>query len=56
MKFEDLRDFISTKMRLSHIYQPLLIRSLIDAGGSATLRRSGAGLDGVTWPYNLHEN
>ena len=26
-------------MSMSHIYQPLLIRSLIDAGGSATVRQ-----------------
>ncbi len=26
-------------MKMSHIYQPLLIRSLVDAGGSATLRQ-----------------
>lgn len=39
MTFEQLIDFISTKMKMSHIYQPLLIRSLVDAGGSATLRQ-----------------
>ena len=26
-------------MRLSHIYQPLLIKSLIESGGSATIRQ-----------------
>ena len=26
-------------MRMSHIYQPLLIKSLVEAGGSATLRQ-----------------
>ena len=25
----------------SHVYQPLLIRTLLDAGGSATLRQAG---------------
>ena len=39
MTFEQLTDFLKNKMRLSHIYQPLLIRSLVDAGGSATLRQ-----------------
>jgi ATP adenylyltransferase len=37
--FDRLTDFLKNKMRLSHIYQPLLIRSLVDAGGSATLRQ-----------------
>ena len=39
MKFTELVDFLKNKMRLSHIYQPLMIRSLVDAGGSATLRQ-----------------
>jgi diadenosine tetraphosphate (Ap4A) HIT family hydrolase len=39
MTFEQLIDFLENKMRMSHIYQPLLIRSLVDAGGSATLRQ-----------------
>lgn len=39
MNYEQLREFLSTKMKLSHIYQPLLIKSLIDAGGTATIRQ-----------------
>jgi diadenosine tetraphosphate (Ap4A) HIT family hydrolase len=39
MQFEKLLDFIENKMRLSHIFQPLLIKSLIEAGGSATIRQ-----------------
>jgi len=39
MNYEQLRAFLSAKMRLSHIYQPLLVRSLIDAGGTATIRQ-----------------
>ena len=39
MRFDDLVEFLETKMSMSHIYQPLLIRTLIDAGGSATLRQ-----------------
>jgi len=38
MKADDLLEFINTKMRMSHVYQPLLIRSLLDAGGQASLR------------------
>lgn len=39
MTFTDLLTFLTTRMRMSHIYQPLLIRALIDAGGTATLRQ-----------------
>jgi hypothetical protein len=39
MRFSDLLAFITTRMRMSHIYQPLLIRTLVDAGGAATLRQ-----------------
>jgi len=39
MKFEDLVDFLENRMRMSHIYQPLFIKSLIEAGGSATIRQ-----------------
>ena len=39
LTFEELRDFITSKMRLSHIYQPLLIKTLIESGGVSTLRQ-----------------
>ena len=39
MNFEDLIAFLETKMSMSHIYQPLLIKTLVDSGGSATLRQ-----------------
>ena len=39
MTFAELRDFVSSTMRMSHIYQPLLIRSLIDSGGISTIRQ-----------------
>jgi len=39
MNFEELRDFLKSKMKMSHVYQPLLIKSLIEAGGSATIRQ-----------------
>lgn len=38
MNFEELLEFIEQKMKLSHVYQPLLIGLLIRAGGTATLR------------------
>ncbi len=39
MTYKNLIDFLENKMSMSHIYQPLLIKSLIDAGGSATIRQ-----------------
>ena len=39
MTYEELVDFIENKMSMSHVYQPLLIRSLVDAGGAAEVRQ-----------------
>ena len=39
MSYEELADFITSKMSMSHVYQPLLIRTLIESGGLATLRQ-----------------
>ena len=39
MTFDELIDFISNRMTMSHIYQPLLIRALVDAGGKATIQQ-----------------
>ena len=39
MKFDELIGFLETKMSMRHIYQPLLIKTLVDAGGSATIRQ-----------------
>ena len=39
MNFDELKRFIESEMRMSHIYQPLMIRALVEAGGSATLRQ-----------------
>ena len=39
MTFKQLQDFLENKMRMSHIYQPLLIKTLIEADGSATVRQ-----------------
>jgi hypothetical protein len=34
MTFDELINFIENKMVISHVYQPLLIRALVDFGGS----------------------
>lgn len=39
MRFDDLLSFVTERMRMRHIYQPLLIRALVEAGGVATLRQ-----------------
>jgi len=38
MTYEDLVDFIENRMGMSHIYQPLLIKTLVESDGSVTLR------------------
>jgi hypothetical protein len=35
--FTRLRDFISTAMQMSHVYQPVMLRTLIDKAGSASV-------------------
>lgn len=39
MTINELEDFIRNRMKMSHIYQPLLIGSSVDAGASATFRQ-----------------
>ena len=39
MTLNELTTFLRERMSLSHIYQPLLIRALVEAGGKATLRQ-----------------
>jgi ATP adenylyltransferase len=36
--FERLRDFIKKQMRMSHIYQPVMIKELLQRGGKASIR------------------
>jgi ATP adenylyltransferase len=43
MQFEELKDFVAQRMRMSHVYQPLLIRLLVEAGGKATVRQLARG-------------
>ena len=37
--FERLRQFISTEMRMTHIYQPVMIQALLRHEGRATVRQ-----------------
>ena len=43
MEFPELIDFIDNRMKMSHIYQPLLLRILVEAGGTATIRQLAHG-------------
>jgi ATP adenylyltransferase len=36
MTFDELLRFIERDMRMSHVYQPVMIRTLLDAGGTAS--------------------
>jgi ATP adenylyltransferase len=35
--FTRLRDFVTTAMQMSHVYQPVMLRTLIDKGGKASI-------------------
>jgi len=39
MSFKALIDFILKKMSMSHVYQPILIKALVQSGGKATIRQ-----------------
>jgi ATP adenylyltransferase len=38
MNFSQLKDFLLLKMSMSHIYQPLVIRSLLESSGKSSVR------------------
>ena len=41
MNFDELKTFINDKMSMSHIYQPVLIKALLDSDGVSTTRNIG---------------
>ena len=41
-EFDTLLRFLQSEMRMSHIYQPLMLRTLLQAGGMATTRQIAA--------------
>ena len=41
MTFEQLKTFIIDKMSMSHIYQPVLIKALLNSDGVSTTRNIG---------------
>ena len=54
MPFDALCDFIKTRMRMSHIYQPLLIKSLVECDGMATLRQLAQAAGQTVMHSHLH--
>jgi hypothetical protein len=40
--FEHLKDFIRKRMRMSHIYQPVMIKELLTGGGKSSIRNIAA--------------
>ncbi len=42
--FEKLSEYISTKMRMSHIYQPVMLRELLVRGGNASVEEIATAL------------
>jgi diadenosine tetraphosphate (Ap4A) HIT family hydrolase/5-methylcytosine-specific restriction endonuclease McrA len=38
MRFKDLLQFIEQDMRMSHVYQPVMLRALLDRGGRASIQ------------------
>jgi diadenosine tetraphosphate (Ap4A) HIT family hydrolase/5-methylcytosine-specific restriction endonuclease McrA len=42
LSFKQLRDFIQNRMRMSHIYQPVMIREILTQGGNASIRNIAA--------------
>ena len=38
MNYQDLVDFVENRMRMSHVYQPVMIQTLLLKGGQATER------------------
>jgi ATP adenylyltransferase len=53
MTHEELAEFIEHKMSMSHVYQPLVLRALVDSDGVATLRQLAVALvsqdEGTLW-------
>jgi len=44
---DELLDFIQNRMRMSHVYQPLTIRLLLESGNKGTVRQIALGFVGV---------
>jgi ATP adenylyltransferase len=43
-QYKSLVAFIETRMSMTHVYQPLLIKKLVESGGTATVRQLAQGV------------
>ena len=50
MTHSELLSFIKSKMSMQHVYQPLLIKTLVECGGSATVRQLAQAVLGLDEP------
>ena len=50
MTHSELLSFIKSKMSMQHVYQPLLIKTLVECGGSATVRQLAQAVLGLYEP------
>jgi hypothetical protein len=41
MNYSDFKDFIENRMRMSHVYQPVMLMTLLRGGGKASTPNSG---------------
>lgn len=39
MTYDELLDYVTSKMKMQHVYQPVLIRALARSGGTASIRQ-----------------
>ena len=39
LRSDEVMEFVGHRMRMNHVYQPLMIRALLEAGGSASIRQ-----------------
>ena len=44
MTFDQLKTFIEEQMRMSHIYQPVMLLTLLERGGKASVRDIAANI------------
>ena len=47
ISFEQLRDFLVSRIKMSHVYQPLLIQTLVDSGNQTTIRQVAMAFAGI---------
>ena len=49
-RYEELRDFLQNRMRMSHIYQPVMLMTLLGSGGRSQNVESRSSLTDASPP------